>query len=71
MKDKQKDYSILFISIMIAWMVLLMDLLFRAIYEDKRKEERHAKLKEFVRAHHETCEKHDLGLEVNYEEHKN
>ena len=47
---------------MIAWLVLVMDLMFRGIYEDKNKEERHEKLKELVRVHHETCEKHDLGL---------
>lgn len=66
MKDKPKDYSILFISIMIAWLILVMDLLFRAVYEDKHKEERHEKLQEMVRVHHETCEKHELEI-VKYE----
>jgi hypothetical protein len=31
--DKPKDYSILFVSIFIAWQMLVMDLLFRGAYE--------------------------------------
>lgn len=41
MKEKSKDYCILFISIFIAWQMLVMDLIFRASFEDKLHEERH------------------------------
>jgi hypothetical protein len=37
--DKPKDYSILLISIMIANQVLIMDLIFRAAYEDREREQ--------------------------------
>lgn len=37
--EKPKDYSILLISIMIANQVLIMDLIFRAAYEDREREE--------------------------------
>jgi hypothetical protein len=37
--EKPKDYSILFISILIANQVLIMDLIFRAAYEDREREE--------------------------------
>jgi hypothetical protein len=37
--EKPKDYSILFISILIANQVLIMDLIFRAAYEDREREQ--------------------------------
>lgn len=37
--EKPKDYSILLISIIIANQVLMMDLIFRAAYEDREREE--------------------------------
>jgi predicted branched-subunit amino acid permease len=39
LEGKPKDYSILLISIMIANQVLIMDLVFRAAYEDREREE--------------------------------
>jgi hypothetical protein len=36
---KPKDYSILLISLVIANQVLIMDLMFRAAYEDREREE--------------------------------
>lgn len=39
LQEKPKDYSILLISIMIANQVLIMDLVFRAAYEDREREE--------------------------------
>ena len=35
LEEKPKDYSILYISIMIANQILVMDLMFRAAYEDR------------------------------------
>lgn len=43
LEAKPKDYSILFISIAIANQVLIMDLLFRAAYEEKEREEQFKK----------------------------
>jgi hypothetical protein len=52
MTDKPKDYSILFISIMIAWQILVMDLIFRAGYEDREKEDRFKELEEKIELLH-------------------
>ena len=42
--EKPKDYSILLVSIIIANQVLIMDLIFRAAYEDREREEEKEKL---------------------------
>ena len=39
MEGKEKDMAIIFISLVIANQVLIMDLIFRAAYEDKEREE--------------------------------
>lgn len=41
LEGKPKDYSILFISIFIAFQMLVMDLLFRGAYEEREKHEKH------------------------------
>lgn len=46
--EKPKDYSILFVSILIAWQILVMDLIFRTAYEERQKTRRHHKLKAMV-----------------------
>ena len=38
LEEKQKDYAILLISIEIANQILIMDLMFRAAYEDRERE---------------------------------
>jgi hypothetical protein len=42
LEEKPKDYSILYVSIVIANQVLIMDLLFRAAFEDKEREQKFA-----------------------------
>lgn len=39
MEGKEKDMAIIFISLVLANQVLIMDLIFRAAYEDKEREE--------------------------------
>ena len=39
LEAKPKDYAILLISIIIANQILMMDLIFRAAYEDREREE--------------------------------
>ena len=39
LEAKSKDYAILLISIIIANQILMMDLIFRAAYEDREREE--------------------------------
>lgn len=41
LEGQPKDYSILFISIFIAWQMLVMDLLFRGVFEEREKQEKH------------------------------
>jgi hypothetical protein len=54
LQEKPKDYSILFVSIFIAWEVLVMDLIFRGAYEEKEKDLRHKELEDLV-LNHEKC----------------
>jgi hypothetical protein len=53
---KAKDYSILFVSIFIAWQILVMDLLFRGAYEDKQKHKKHHELHRMVVEHRDVCD---------------
>jgi hypothetical protein len=51
--EKPKEYSILFVSITIAWEILVMDLIFRAVFEDREKLEKRLQLEEMVISHYE------------------
>jgi hypothetical protein len=53
-----KDYATLFFSLMIAWQVLVMDLLFRAAYEEKEKQSKHDELERMVIEYREILEKY-------------
>jgi hypothetical protein len=64
LEAKPKDYSILFISVMIAWEVLVMDLIFRAVYEDREKAERLNEIEEKIHEHHSKCKLHSGHLKV-------
>jgi hypothetical protein len=55
LSEKPKDYSILFISILIAWQILVMDLIFRGAYEEREKDGRHEELEKMVHEHHRIC----------------
>lgn len=53
LENKPKDYSILFVSIMIAWQIHVMDLMFRCAYEEKEKDMHIKKIHKMVLKHHE------------------
>lgn len=65
LKEKPKDYSILFVSILIAWEVLVMDLMFRGAYEEKEKDLRHQELEHLVLKHHEKCKGEIRSADTN------
>lgn len=55
---KSKDRSILFVSIMIAWLILVMDLNFRAIYEEPHMHHKVKKIHHKIHEHNKTCKHH-------------
>jgi hypothetical protein len=59
LKDKAKDYSILFISIIITWQILVMDLIFRAAYLDRIKEEDNQRLENMMHQIEKKCNKEE------------
>ena len=53
LEDKPKDYSIIFVSIIIAWLIITMGLIFRQAYEEKEMEDHHTHLEGLVVDHYQ------------------